>query len=269
LNQNLGRLVGGPLGGLLLAASGLPVIVLVDLATFVAAAILIAGVAREPALGGRRSRKRPIVCVRWHQIRIGLVIAALAGIAQGIFVVLFVVWVARELDGGATEIGLLRGVQAIGSMAAGLLLATSRRTPRPATLVAAGAGGFGAILFALWNGPLVTTALVVYVVLFIVVGVPALAIITGLVSVLQQETIDETRGRVFGIFGTVYDASSATGMLAAGLLAGRVGLTATLNIQGALYIAAGAAALMFLRNGTRPHTKSKQVGRIIGSPATP
>ena len=47
LNNNLGRLVGGPLGGLLLAATGLPVIVVVDLCTFAVAAVLIMGI-RKP-----------------------------------------------------------------------------------------------------------------------------------------------------------------------------------------------------------------------------
>ena len=244
--QNAGRLVGGPVGGLLLAVSGLPVIVAVDLVTFLAAGVLIAGVTAGPraatapeapggdGLGGRR-------------IRIALGIAALGGAAQGIFVVLFVVWVARELGGGAAETGLLRGVQAIGAVALGLLLAAARRTPPPGTLVAAGAGTFGLLSLLVWNGPGVTTALPVYVALFILIGAPGVVMITGLVSLLQQETADGARGRVFGVFGAVFEGSSGAGMLTAGLLADRLGVVALLNVQALLYVGAAATAGVMLR----------------------
>jgi MFS family permease len=248
LNQNLGRLAGGPLGGLLLAVSGLPVIVLVDLGTFVAAAVLIAGIAGGAGPAARSTRARVRGTFGGYRIWIGLTIAMLGGIAQGIFVVLFVVWVARRLGGGAAETGLLRGVQAVGSIAAGLLLATARRTPSPARLIATGAGGFGLLGLVLWNGPAVTSALPVYVVLFILVGVPAIVMITGLFSLLQQEAADEVRGRVFGVFGAVYDASCGTGMLAAGFLGDRIGIMPMLDLQAVLYLTAGATALLLLRN---------------------
>jgi MFS family permease len=268
LNQNLGRLVGGPLGGLLLAVSGLPVIVVVDLVTFIAAAVLIAGI-RRPAGAEPIAHANTATLTEsakpapgaGYRIRVGLIIAMLGGLAQGIFVVLFVVWVARHLDGGAAETGLLRGVQAVGSIAAGLWLATTRRTLRPAALVAAGAGGFGLILLVLWNAPAVTTALPLYVALFMLVGAPGLAMITGLVSLLQQETTDRVRGRVFGIFGAVYDGSSAAGMAVAGLVGDRIGVLPMLNVQAILYLTAGAAALLLLRRSpTRQHAYSTKFG---------
>ncbi|MEV4513252.1 MFS transporter [Dactylosporangium sp. NPDC049525] len=251
LNQNLGRLAGGAVGGLLLVVSGLPLIVAVDLVTFVVAALLIAGIAtgtgeRDPDGEAQGPGERKGAFGTWR-IRVGLTIAVLGGCAQGIFVVLFVVWVARELGGGAAETGLLRGVQAVGSIALGLLLATARRTPGPATLIAAGSGAFGLILVVLWNGPLLTTALPVYIGLFILVGAPGIAMLTGLVSLLQQETTDQVRGRVFGVFGAIYEGSSGVGMLAAGLLADRIGIMPMLDLQAALYLAAGAMAFLLLR----------------------
>lgn len=265
LNQNLGRLAGGALGGLLLAVSGLPVIVVVDLVTFVAAAVLIAGIAATdrdgtaPAPAGPAGADGPARTFGGRRIRAGLTIAVLAGCAQGIFAVLFVVWVARELGGGAAETGLLRGVQAIGAIGLGLLLATARRTPGPATLIAAGSGGFGLLLVVLWNAPVVTSALPVYVVLFILVGAPGIAMLTGLVSLLQQETTDRVRGRVFGVFGAIYEGSSGVGMLAAGLLADRVGVMPMLDLQAALYLAAGAAAVLLLRRTAAPALDAEPV----------
>ncbi|GAA2632076.1 MFS transporter [Dactylosporangium fulvum] len=265
LNQNLGRLVGGPLGGLLLAVSGLPVIVLVDLVTFVVAAVLIARVAAGPAATTRQAPRGAEGALGTYRIRVSMAIAVLAGIAQGVFTVLFVVWVARQLGGGAAETGLLRGVQAAGAIAAGLLLATLRRTPGPATLIAAGAGGFGVLLVVLWNGPAATTALPVYVALFVLVGAPGLVMVTGLVSLLQQEAGDALRGRVFGVFGAVYDGSSGAGMLVAGLLGDRLGVMPLLNLQAMLYLAAGATAFLLLRTRHREvRSAVAEDGRVPG-----
>jgi MFS family permease len=259
LNQNLGRLVGGPVGGLLLVLSGLRVIVLVDAFTFVVAAVLISGIASkvrsDTAPDPRSSPLNSSKTSGVHRILTGLVIAMLGGIAQGVFVVLFVVWVARELGGDAADIGLLRGVQAVGALAVGVMLATIRRAPRPGVLIAAGALSFGALMLLIWNAPAFTLALPVYVVLFVVVGAPAVAMITGLISLLQQETADRVRGRVFGIFGAVYDGSSAAGMLAAGLLGDRLGVMPILNVQAVLYLLAGLAALALVRNRSAPRVE--------------
>jgi hypothetical protein len=50
-------------------------------------------------------------------VRSALLVTLLADIAQGIFAVLFIVFVARRRHGGPGETGLLRGVQAAGAIA--------------------------------------------------------------------------------------------------------------------------------------------------------
>jgi hypothetical protein len=121
-------------------------------------------------------------------------------------------------------------------------------------LIVAGAGALGLLLLGLWNAPAVTTALPLYVTLFVLVGAPGLVMATGLISLLQQESSDRVRGRVFGVFGAVYDGSSAAGMVAAGVLGDRVGVLPMLNAQGILYLSAGAVALLLLRRTARPRT---------------
>jgi MFS family permease len=63
LGQNLARLVGGPVGGVLLAAGGLRVVAAADLISYLAAAVLIragrAGHRREPHPPGVRQERAP------------------------------------------------------------------------------------------------------------------------------------------------------------------------------------------------------------------
>lgn len=247
LNTNLGRLIGAPLGGLLLAIGSLGTIVAVDTVSFVLAALLIVrlrpAVPRAPKAESMQPTGGVFVS---RTIRSGLIVAGLAGAAQGLFVVLFVVFVARVLLGGEAETGLLRGVQAIGSIAGGVLLGTMRRALPPVRLTAWACAGFGLLALATWNGPRLTTALPLYVVLFILVGAPGVAMLTGLMSTLQQATPDGRRGRVLAAFGAVYTAGQAIGMVAAGTLADPLGVVPLLNVQAALYLVAGAVAALWM-----------------------
>jgi len=234
LNQNLGRLVGGSLGGLLLATGGgLTTIVAVDAVSFLLAAGLIAGLPR--------AAPRPVATAAQagRPLRHGLIVLFVASVAQGIFVVLFVVFVARELHGDSAEIGLLRGVQAIGAIAGGLVLSLAARRMAPARLSAVGATALGVLSLAIWNGPGLTTAEPVFVALFIVVGAPGICLMTGLVSELQEASDDGRRGRAFTVVGVVAAGGQALGMLAGGLLGDPLGVVTVLNVQAALYLAAG------------------------------
>jgi MFS family permease len=251
LNQNVGRLVGGPLGGLLLAAGGgLSTIVVVDAASFMLAFALIARLpaARpapraaydDPAVAGWRET------LRLRPIRGGLIVLLTASAAQGIFVVLFVVFVAQALHGDAAEIGLLRGVQGIGAIVGGLLLAVAGRMA-PGRLTAYAALGFGVLSLAIWNAPGVSTAEPLYVALFIAAGVPGVGLMTGLISALQQATFEGERGKVFAIAGVAASIGEAIGMVVGGVLGGVVGVVIVLDMQGALYLLAGLLAAAWLK----------------------
>lgn len=260
LNQNLGRLVGAPLGGLLLALGSLGTIVAVDVVSFAVAALLILRL-RPPATRTATAPAEPTAAPAGafanRTVRSGLVVAGLAGAAQGLFVVLFVVFVARVLHGDEAEIGLLRGVQAIGSIAGGVLLGTMRRALPPVRLAAWACAGFGLLALATWNGPRVTTALPLYVMLFILVGAPGVALLTGLMSSLQQATPDGRRGRVLAAFGAVFNAGQAVGMVAAGTLADPFGVVAMLDVQATLYLLAGAVAALWMS------PKPGDLGRMV------
>jgi MFS family permease len=270
LGAAVGRLAGGPLGGLLLAAGSLRTIVIADAVTFAAAGLLIArvpstraaerrsgdrgegGERRDDRLGQPPARGGLRAVLRHRTVAAALLVVLVADIAQGIFVVLFIVFVARRLQGGSAEIGLLRGVQAIGAIGGGLLLAVRGDRWRPVFLVAVGATMFGLLDLTIWNGPAITRSMVVYGALFALAGAPGVIMETGGISFLQAVVPDRERGRVFAAVGLTENAGQALGIVAAGLLTGPLGLMTLLNAQAALYLAAGALVLVLSTRRARP-----------------
>jgi MFS family permease len=260
LNQNLGRLVGGPLGGVLLAVGGLRLTVSADIVSYLLAAVLISrvsgtakarlrtdGSAVPARHAGDAGGKGFVASLRNRRARVSLLVTFIAQIAQGIFVVLFVLFVAQRLHRGAAEIGLLRGVQAIGAIAASLVLATLARRAGPAALTAWSAVAFGIVSFAVWNAPALTSATALYVALFILAGAPGVVMSTGMVSSVQLATHDEERGRAFAALGLASNAGQSLGMLVAGVLTAPLGLLTVLNTQAALYVIAGGVAACWMR----------------------
>lgn len=94
-----------------------------------------------------------------------------------------------------------------------------------------------------WNLPLLSPAFELYVGLFIAVGFPGLASMTGLMTLLQKHSDDSNRGRILSTFFAVYGGVQALGMLLAGAVGTGTGLSITLQVQCALYLVAGALAL--------------------------
>ncbi len=272
LSQNLGRLVGGPLGGLLLAISGLRMIVLVDAITFLAAAALIARVARgrrEIAAGARpvdpgapdpTPRSGTLALLRRPQIRAVAGVAFVDQIAQGMFVVSFIIFVAQRLHGGPGEIGLLRGIQAIGAIAGGIVLSWRGGRASPARLTAWSSAAFGVIELVLWNAPRLSTAAPIYWILFTLVGAPGVLLLTGMVSHTQLSAAESERGRAFALLGLAGNAGQVVGILTAGLITGLLGLSVVLDAQALLYLAGGALAA-WLMTGPGPRTVSRPARR--------
>ncbi|MPQ96676.1 MFS transporter [Modestobacter sp. I12A-02628] len=254
LTAGLARLVGGPLGGVLLGIGGLPAIVAGDAASFLAAAVVLTVRRRpSPAAPLPAGLRPPAAPGAWlagvrdltasPALRRLTVVLVLGGLAQGAFVVLFVLFVVRDLQAGPADVGLLRGVQAIGTLAGALLLGRLMRQLSPRVVLAGSCTAFGLLSLVTWNGPLVTTALGVYVGPFIAVGVPGLAATSSQATLLQTHTAPLTRGRVVAAVLAVYGGAQAAGMLVAGLVGTGAALTAALQVQGCAYLLAGLVAL--------------------------
>ncbi|MEV5595337.1 MFS transporter [Streptomyces sp. NPDC052496] len=257
LNVSLGRLVGSPLGGLLLSAAGLPYVLGFGSGAFLVAAALAWTIPPSPARGKGGGDARFLTGIgqglrtlrEVPMLRGTFACVALLAVAQGMFVVLFLLFVTDLIDGGDAQAGLLRGVQAVGGFAgtatAGLL---TRRLGAP-RLLSVGVLVFGAVSALTWNLSTVSVGLGVYVALFTAAGVPAVWLAAAWLSLIQESSPLPVRGRVMASVLGLSDGLQALGMLAAGLLSGAAGTLPALNIQAALILAAGFLAMKLLPGG--------------------
>jgi Na+/melibiose symporter-like transporter len=281
LADAMARLGGAPLGGLVYAAGGLSGVVLIDASSFLAAAALAAairvGTAAGPATadpvhaaadapveesplaeavprtGLRAAWVDGLRLVRGNR-PVGAVLAgnAIGQLAQGLFLVLFVVFVERSLHGGGTEIGLLRGLQAIGAAGGGALLGVAARRVRPSAQFGYGLVVIGLLSALQWNLPAASTWLGWYALTFALSGLPAVALSAGAMTIAQTEVPASHLGRVAGLFESTSAASMGLGVLLAGLLGDVLPLTGLLDAQAALLFAAGALSLALLGTGLSP-----------------
>ena len=266
LNANLARLAGSPLGGILVELSGLPGLVIGDAVSFLLGAGLI-GLVRPTTLDQARSspHARPAQATaveprglvgEWvdglrvilgdRGLRWGLVVNGLAAVAQGIFTVLFVLFVTRVLGGDGADVGLLRGVQAVGGLLGGLVVVGLARRLEPGRLLGISLLVFTVIDLAIWNGPALTTGEWLYLGLFVAAGIPGIGVLTGLTALVQERTSDAYLGRVFATYYGTSNGLMALGMLLAGLLGDAVGVVPVLNGQAGLYLLAGVIAVTTL-----------------------
>ncbi|MEU6314794.1 MFS transporter [Streptomyces sp. NPDC047014] len=260
LNGNLARLLGASCGGFVVAGLGLPGVLVLDAVSFLLAVALLARpfavtqpeAVREPVwrawvAGLREIRDR-------RGLRLMVLPVGLIGLAQGLFAVLFVVFVTERLGGGEGETGLLRGVQAIGGMAGGALIGSLARRTDPGRLLGWALLVFSGMTALTWNSAYVTTAIWFQAALFAVLGAPGIGVFAGRMAIVQLHTSDATRGRVLASFQSVFDGFTALGMALAGALAGLLGLPLALDVQAALLGTAGLLALWHFRPGAVART---------------
>jgi len=264
VSDNLARLVGSPLGGIVFATLGLGGVVVMDVASYLVSAALLllarvdapAAVKLAPEVGLLKDLVGGISTIRrTPPLGVVLIIECLAALAQGVFLVLFVVFVVRILGANDTEVGLLRGVQAVGGILGGLVVGLLIRRLSTRTLIGWGFLVFGSIALVTWNFAPVSTVVVVYVALFVAMGIPAIATTAGTITLVQGITPAGSIGRVVATKSTLALAAQGVGLVTAGILADRIGVLPILDTQAALYLACGILALLLLRFPARAGTR--------------
>jgi Na+/melibiose symporter-like transporter len=252
IDSSVERLAGGWAGGLLLGFGGLAWVVVAYLGVLVIASALLARPFRRVAAPAVAGPHEPVFRAwldgireigRERRLRVAGVVVVFTSLAQGMFLVLFVVFVLGVLGGGEGDVGLLRGVQALGGLAAGFAVATIARRVAPAALLGWGGLALGLLSALIWNLPALTMSLGLYIGLFALVGAPGVLAGSGLLSLVQTATSPERAGRVLSTMFAGMAGFTALGALLAGALVSVLGTGVLLNIQASLHTVAALIVL--------------------------
>ena len=263
LNNNLARLIGPAIGGVLAGWYGLGGIAVADAASFLIAAGMISLIA-VPARQPREAPHQTAIGNRWQALReewvsgmrvirhsrsLGIVFSvyAISSFGEGLISAAFPVYVTDVLDGGAQEAGWLMSGQAIGGFIGAFFVGTWAKKMSPLRLFAWGAIGTGMIDLLIFTYPSVLSLGVwLGVALFVVVGLPITGFFTGGMATMQSETDDAYRGRVFGALNTTMALLMIISAAIAGFATDRFGAMAVLSFDSLTYIVSGLVALKLI-----------------------
>ena len=135
LNNHLARLIGPVLAGVIVATGGLLAVTIIDAASFVVAAALIASIRTEHGRAKRHDSVEHEAASAWRRLvlewrdglrviirhpvlRALLIFFFITRIGEGLIATLFVPWTADALHSDETGYGLLLSTQAIGGLPA-------------------------------------------------------------------------------------------------------------------------------------------------------
>jgi MFS family permease len=265
-NNNLARLAGPALAGLVVGWFGLVGVVVVDAASYLLSAALVSLISARsaperpeeapPADAGGAAAAFSGVWREWAEglrlvgtgrvLLTVFVVGAVTGLGEGVFLALFPPFVRVALGGGALELGWLMSAQAVGGVLGGLVVGAAAARLSPPRLLGSGAVLFGLIDLAIFVYPSFVQSIAVGLALFVLVGVPAAGMLAGLQTLLQTSAKDHLRGRVFGALGTTQALLMLAGTLLGGALGDAVGIVPVLVVQGGAYVAAGILVLVLL-----------------------
>lgn len=200
--SSLARLLGSPLGGIVVETTGLGGVIIADGISFLAVASATWFVRADTSVAARQPiaatlmmsdttspETVSLVSAADAVVPVGpdamvdhdhsadgqltargrrsmFVSVCLSGVAQGMFLVLFLSFVVDDLHGKGSEIGAIRGVQAVGGVLGSVVIGRLAARIDPVRLYSFGLAGMGIVSVVIWNGPTVTRAIAVYVVLF-------------------------------------------------------------------------------------------------------
>jgi len=270
LTDNLARIVGPALGGVAMGVFGLASAALLDSASFLLSAALIATIAvpratRMPDGTGPSASAGGFdgfVVAFWRDWTAGLrlvrgshtltsvfVVAGTALLADSIFTALLAPFIKTVARGNAQDLGALFAVRGVAGLLGGVVIGwIGTRVPLGRLL--------GLSLIALGSIFMIEahiSSLTLILVLTFVNGPAIIGWLTSQQTLLQINTEDAYRGRVFGSYNTTTALTLVIGAATASALASAIGVVPLLTCSAALYILAGALALRLVPSVRPPY----------------
>ena len=266
MSQELTRLVGPFLGGVLLGLLGINSVILVDAASFLISAGMIALISLPSTaipVHKQTAEIRPVESLAkvWHEWREGLrlvkkqqlitgifVVIGVAMVGEGIIDVLITAFVKQVMHGNALELGWLMTAQAIGGIAGSLIIVQVSKLIHPTRLIPLSALAFGSLIVVMANIPVLPVVLP----LITLAGIAVIGAFVSLLTLLQSNVDDEYRGRIFGALNTVQAITMLFGMVLASGLGDHLGIVTMLEVDAGFNILAGVLAFVMIRKVEKP-----------------
>lgn len=259
LNDNLARILGSAVGGLLLGVWGLSSVVIADALSYLFSALLIALIAAPPAaraVSEAAGSARASFATFWREWLAGLrliiqdnvltrifAIIGVALFADAILSAVLVVFIQDDAGLNAAQFGWLLTARGLGGLVGGLLLSQFGQKLPQRRLASFGLLATGLLLLVVVFFPVLQVALIGIA----FAGISAIAWMIAFQTMLQENTSDQYRGRIFGAYGTTASLLMIIGSALAGISADWLGAATLITISTLITIFAGFMAWALLR----------------------
>jgi predicted MFS family arabinose efflux permease len=254
LNDNLARILGPAIGGLLLGTLGFHSVIWADAGSYLIAMVMILliranNTAPERPVSAEISQNNQntwrqmwaewldgLLYIRQRRALTGLfIIMGVALFGDAILSAILVVFVQKDLGFNAIEFGWLMTARGLGGLIGGLLVGSIGRKFTTLQLISGGLLVSGASIFIMLAKP----SLFLLIGLLVLMGPALMAWMISLQTIGQKETEDQFRGRVFGAIGTTTTFIMFFGSAIAGFMADQIGTFILVAAAAAFFILAG------------------------------
>jgi len=244
LRGSLGKVLGPPLAGVLIATVGLPATFLVDVGTFlVSLTVLRLMSAAPPPPGAEPVSLRGVMAGLRYALRrrdlLGSYLVDMNAMFFGMPMALFP-QIATSF-GGPAVLGFLYAAPSTGALLVGLTSGWTRRVQRHGRAIAVAAAGWGVAIVGFGLAPALWLALLA------LAAAGAADMVSGLfrMTMWNQSIPDALRGRLAGIEMVSYSSGPALGNLESGVVGSLAGVRASV-VSGGVLCVVGSAALCAL-----------------------
>ncbi|HXT17963.1 MAG TPA: MFS transporter [Gemmatimonadaceae bacterium] len=255
---NGSRIIGPSIGGVIIAAMGESWCFLIDAISYVAVIIslLMMRVKRDAPASTRAGMLSELrdgyrYVSGFPPVRSALILLAVVSCMGMPYSVLMPMIASTTLHGGAHTLGFLMTASGLGAVAGALYLASRSSVLGlgRVMIVATMTFGIGLIAFGL------SQSLWASLVILPFVGAGFMVNMASVNTILQTITEERLRGRVMAFYTMAFMGSAPIGSLLAGVVADRIGASATIILGGVVCAAAGvwlATRIRSLREHVRP-----------------
>ncbi len=271
MSQELTRLVGPFLGGLLLGLLGINSVIFVDVASFLISAGMIALIVLPSVTTPAKEQIETVhpfasMAKVWREWQEGLqlvnkqqlitgifVVVGVAMVGEGIIDVLIAPYVKQVMHGNALVLGWLMTAQAIGGIAGSVIVVKVSKVIHPTRLIPLSALILGPLIIVIAN----IAVLPIVLPIITLCGIAVIGFFVSMLTLLQSNVADAYRGRIFGALNTLQAITMLFGMILASGLGDRLGIIPLLEMDAGFNILAGILAFIMIRKGTVPAPKSE------------